>query len=57
MTPYDYFQRKTPKYYPGMYLDSYSPEQILAAKHHQMFQEQEDSDTTELIIKSEVKTK
>lgn len=57
MTPYDYFQRKTPEYYPGMYMDGYSPEQILAAKHRQMLQGQEDGDTTELIIKSEVKTK
>lgn len=39
MTPYDYFQRKTPEYYPGMYLDSYSPAQIMAAHHSQMLQQ------------------
>lgn len=57
MTPYDYFQRKTPDYYPSMYLDGYSPAQIFAAHHSQMLQQFEDDDTTEIIIKSEVNTK
>ena len=57
MTPYDYFQRKTPEYYPGMYLDNYSPAQIVAAHHSQMLQQQENDDTTEIIIRSEVKSK
>ena len=56
MTPYDYFQRQTPDFYPSMYLDGYSPAQIMAAHHSQMLQQLEDGETTELIIKSEVKT-
>ena len=57
MTLFDYTQRKTPEYYPGMYLDGYSPDQILAAKHRQMFQEQEDGETVNVMISSEVKSK
>lgn len=58
MTPHEYYiDRKTPEYYPTMYLDGYSPEQIMAAKHKQMLQAQTEDDTMEIIIKSEVKTK
>ena len=37
MTLLDYVNRKVPEYYDWMYLDGYTPEQILFAKHRQMY--------------------
>ena len=36
MTLSDYMNRQGPEYYDWMYLDGYSPYQILQAKHKQM---------------------
>ena len=36
MTLSDYMNRQVPEYYDWMYLDGYTPEQILQAKHKQM---------------------
>ena len=36
MTLSDYMNRQVPEYYDWMYLDGYSPDQILQAKHKQM---------------------
>ena len=33
MTAFDFANRQLPDYYPSMYLDGYSPQQILAAAH------------------------
>jgi hypothetical protein len=36
MTIYDYFNSQLPDYYDTMYLDGYTPEQILQAAHNTM---------------------
>ena len=36
MTLAEYYDRKIPDYYLGMYLDGYTPQQILHAKHRKM---------------------
>ena len=41
MTLYEYYDRKIPDYYPTMYLDGYSPEQIIHAAHRKILQEYE----------------
>ena len=38
MTLYEYYDKKVPNYYDGMYLDGYTPQQILHAVHRQMRQ-------------------
>ena len=39
MTLFEYYDRKIPDYYPTMYLDGYSPEQIIRAAHRKIRQE------------------
>ena len=39
MTLFDYYDSKIPEYYDTMYLDGYTPEQIMYAKHRQMRKE------------------
>ena len=41
MTLFEYNDRKVPDYYPTMYLDGYSPEQIIHAAHRKIRQEYE----------------
>ena len=41
MTLYEYYDRKIPDYYDTMYLDGYSPEQILHAARRKILQEHE----------------
>ena len=41
MTLFEYYDRKIPDYYPTMYLDGYSPEQIMYAAHRKIRQEYE----------------
>ena len=36
MTLAEYYDRKNPDYYHGMYLDGYTPQQILHAMHRKM---------------------
>ena len=39
MTLSEYYHRDVPEYYHWMYLDGYTPEQIMYAKHRQMRKE------------------
>lgn len=41
MTLYEYLDRKIPDYYPTMYKDGYSPEQILHAARRKILREHE----------------
>ena len=55
MTMIDYYNRKVPEYYPTMYQDGFSPEQILAAAHQKMLTDREPQGETEITIRTEVK--
>lgn len=61
MTMLEYYDTQIPEYYDWMYLDGYSPEQILYAKKRQMMRDfeesQEQAEITNLKIKTEVKIK
>lgn len=58
MTIEEYYNRKIPEYYPTMYLDGYTPQQILIAVHKSMLNEYQDSQqVNEIKITSEVKVK
>ena len=35
----EWYNRQIPEYYDTMYLDGYTPEQIMDAKHKQMYQD------------------
>lgn len=39
MTLFDYYDRKIPDYYDMMYLDGYTPDQILYSAHRKMVRE------------------
>ena len=39
MTLFEYYDRKIPDYYPTMYRDGYSPEQIMYAAHRKLRRE------------------
>ena len=39
MTLFDYYDSKIPDYYDTMYMDGYTPEQIMYAAHRKMVQE------------------
>ena len=54
----DYNMRKIPKYYSTMYMDGFSPSEILEAKRREMIEEieeREQPDTTEIEIITKVK--
>ena len=59
MTLSDYIYENLPHYYPSMYLDGYTPEQIREAAHRDMIAEygNHDPDGYEVHITSEVKKK
>lgn len=58
MTIEEYYNRKIPEYYPTMYLDGYTPQEILIAAHKRMLKEYQDSQkVNEIKITSEVKVK
>jgi len=58
MTIEEYYNRKIPEYYPTMYLDGYTPQEILIAAHKSMLKEYQDSQQVdEVKITSEVKVK
>ena len=61
MTLFDYYDRKIPDYYDTMYLDGYTPEQILYSAHRKMVREiearREASEISNFKIISEVKIK
>ena len=54
----DYIYRQLPEYYSTMYLDGYSPQEIMTAFHNTMYaQIEERTSIPEVVIKSEVKVK
>ncbi len=59
MTLYEYYDRQIPDYYDGMYLDGYTPEQILHAARRKMLDNYYDrqNEVDEVKITSEVKIK
>ena len=48
MTLFEYYDRKIPDYYPTMYLDGYSPEQIMYAAHRKIRKEYEEREARRL---------
>ncbi len=56
MTISDYIYKNVPKYYPNMYLDGYTPEQIRSAIIRDMLAETQ-TEPVEVHISSEVKKK
>lgn len=58
MTLAEYNNRKVPEYYDTMYLDGFTPSEILQAAHQKMFDEiNERNDVPTVIIVSEIKKK
>lgn len=58
MTIEEYYTRKIPEYYPTMYLDGYTPQEIFIALHKSTLNEYQDSQrVNEVKITSEVKVK
>ena len=61
MTLAEYFNRQIPDYYPTMYLDGYTPNQILNALRRTMIQNyearQEEAEVQNVKISSEMKVK
>lgn len=61
MTVAEYYDRQIPEYYPTMYMDGYTPQQILYAAHRKMYQDhlerQEEAEVPALNIQSVVKIK
>ena len=58
----DYIHRNVPEYYPTMYLDGYTPEEIMYAVHRKMNREQAEREALNegfdsIKVKSEVKLK
>ena len=57
MTIYDKYNESIPEYYNSMYLDGYSPEQILQAAHNkiiQNYEERQEDTVPEVSVVSEV---
>lgn len=61
MTISEYYDRQIPDYYPTMYMDGYSPQQILHSLHRKMYNDylerKKEVEIPVLTIKSEVKIK
>lgn len=58
MTIFDYYDNRIPDYYKGMYLDGYSPAEILyACKRGMLEQREEEQIASEIKITSEVRVK
>ena len=62
MTLFDYYDRRIPDYYDWMYLDGYTPEEIMYALHRKMNREQAEREALNegcdsIKVKSEVKLK
>ncbi len=47
MSLMDYYNRQIPEYYDTMYMDGYTPEQILHAAHKKMMREYEERKATQ----------
>ena len=50
---YEKMNREVPEYYPTMYLDGYTPEEILCARRKSMLKKQKEDETVELSEKQE----
>ena len=62
MTLFDSYDRRIPDYYDWMYLDGYTPEEIMYAVHRKMNREQAEREALNegfdsIKVKSEVKLK
>jgi len=58
MSLFDYYNRNIPDYYPTMFMDGYSPQQIWTARRREMFKRLAERDKeTEIKITSEIKLK
>ena len=62
MTLFDYYDRRIPDYYDWMYLDGYTPEEIMYAVHRKMNREQAEREALNegfdsVKVKSEVKVR
>ena len=61
MTVAEYYDKRVPEYYPTMYMEGYTPQQILYAAHRKMHQDylerQEEAEVPECQIQSVVKIK
>lgn len=58
MTLAEYNNRKVPEYYDTMYLDGFTPSEIIQAAHQTMYAEfKEKNDVPSVIIVSEIKKK
>ena len=58
MTLFENIDRKIPEYYPTMYMDGYTPEEIRYALHRKMLKDSEKEDNLQDVkIVSEVKIK
>lgn len=61
MTVAEYYDRQIPEQHPAMYLNGYTPQQILYAAHRKMYQDhlerQEEAEVPEFQIQSVVKIK
>ena len=57
MTPAEFQNRKLPEYYKTMFLDGFSPAQILVAAHQEMLDRLTEPEETEVHIVNEVNVK
>lgn len=60
MSIYEDYFRKVPEYYDWMYLDGYTPYEILYSVHEKIFsdlEKQKKPETTNIIFTTEIKTK
>ena len=58
MSLFDYYNRNIPDYYPTMFMDGYSPQQIWTARRRDIFKRLAERDKeTEIKITSEIKLK
>ena len=52
MTLYEYLDSKIPDYYPTMYLDGFTPEQIMYAAKRQMYRQIEERKAAQMDIQT-----
>lgn len=57
MSIYSEWERRLPEYRDTLFLEGYTPQQILAAAHRQMIEAATKDEDYKIIIKSEVKAK
>ena len=52
-----HIEKNLPEYYDTMYLDGYTPEEILMAHRKMMYENLKEPEVGEIVIRSEVKVK